>query len=272
MDDLAQYNQERWEALAAANVVFSQPWLDLSPDTARALVDPAGLLGDLTGKDVLCLASGGGQQSVAFALLGANVTIVDLAPTQLQRDQAAAAHYGLAIRTLQADMRDLSALEANNFDVVWHAYSINFIPEIQTVLGEISRVLRDPGMYRIEWGNPFVAGLSEEEWTGVGYPLKQPYVNGAEIVFPDPAWTFEDSAGAQQRVTGPREFRHTLSAVINGLVQHGFVVLGLWEELSQEPNAAPATWEHLKSIAPPWLTLWAAFRPALFKELLPSRA
>src|SRR3712207_564706 len=128
MDDLAHYNRERWEDLAAAHVVFSRPWLQLTPATARALVDPVGLLGDVTGKDVLCLASGGGQQSAAFALLGANVTVVDLAPTQLQRDQEAAAHYGLTIRTLQADMRDLSALESSSFDVVWHAYSINFIP------------------------------------------------------------------------------------------------------------------------------------------------
>ncbi|HEY0605050.1 MAG TPA: class I SAM-dependent methyltransferase [Herpetosiphonaceae bacterium] len=271
MDDLAQYNQARWEDLAAANVTFSRPWLDLTPATARALVDPAGLLGDVAGKDVLCLASGGGQQSVAFALLGANVTVTDLSPTQLQRDQDAAAHYNLTIRTLQTDMRDLSALESSSFDVVWHAYSINFIPEIQTVLGEVSRVLRDPGMYRIEWANPFVAGISEEEWTGAGYPLKQPYVNGAELVFPDDSWTFEDHTGAQQRVVGPREFRHTLSAVLNGLVQHGFIVLGLWEELSAEPDAAPGTWEHLKSIAPPWLTLWAAYRPATIKELMPGR-
>lgn len=271
MDDLAQYNQERWEDLAAANIVFSRPWLDLNPDTARALVDPAGLLGNVEGKNVLCLASGGGQQSVAFALLGANVTVVDLSPTQLERDQHAAVHYGLSIRTLHGDMRDLSALESNSFDVVWHAYSINFVPEIQTVFREIARVLRESAMYRLEWGNPFVAGLSEDDWTDAGYPLKQPYVDGAEIVFADPEWTVEDGTGAQQRVSGPREFRHTLSSVINDLVQHGFVLLGMWEELSQEPDAAPGTWEHFKAIAPPWLTLWAAYRPATIGELLPSR-
>lgn len=38
---------------------------------------PAGLLADIDGKDVLCLASGGGQQSAVFSLLGAKVTVVD---------------------------------------------------------------------------------------------------------------------------------------------------------------------------------------------------
>ena len=41
--------------------------------------------------DVLCLAAGGGQQSVAFALLGANVTVFDLSETQLEHDRLAAA-------------------------------------------------------------------------------------------------------------------------------------------------------------------------------------
>lgn len=272
MDDLAQYNQARWEDLARANIVFSRPWLDLSPEAARALVDPAGILGDVAGKDVLCLASGGGQQSVAFALLGANVTVVDLSPTQLQRDQEAAAHYGLSIQAIQGDMRDLSFLDAANFDIVWHAFSVSFVPDLQVVFREITRVIRDPGVYRLEWANPFFIGLSEEDWTGAGYPLNRPYIDGAEVVFADPAWTVEDGTGVERRITGPREFRHTLSSVINGLVQQGFVLLGLWEETSQNPDADPGSWEHFKAIAPPWLTVWAAYRPATLKELLPGRS
>ena len=37
---------------------------------------------------VLCLACGGGQQSVALALLNANVTVFDLSEGQLDRDGA----------------------------------------------------------------------------------------------------------------------------------------------------------------------------------------
>ncbi len=270
MDDLAQYNQARWEDLARANVSFSRPWLDLSPATARAHVDPYGMMGDIAGKDVLCLASGGGQQSVAFALLGAQVTVVDLSSTQLQRDQDAAAHYGVTVRTLQGDMRDLSVLNRASFDLIWHAFSINFVPDVQPVFREVARVIRDPGLYRLEWANPFVMGLDEDDWTGTGYPLSRPYVNGAEIVLADPAWTVDDGTGSQQRIPGPREFRHTLSAVINGLLQHGLLLLGIWEERSQAPDAAPGTWDHFTAIAPPWLTVWAAYRPAMIKDLLPA--
>ena len=71
MDDIARYNMARWDALVRARAVFTRPWLDLTPDEARQMVDPDGRLGEMAGRRVLCLAGGGGQQSAAFGLLGA---------------------------------------------------------------------------------------------------------------------------------------------------------------------------------------------------------
>ncbi|MBA3390538.1 MAG: hypothetical protein H0U02_14480 [Rubrobacter sp.] len=76
MDEVADYNIERWKALVEADAVFTRPALNLDPGQAQAEIDPEGWLGPVARKDVLCLACGGGQQSVAFALLGANVTVV----------------------------------------------------------------------------------------------------------------------------------------------------------------------------------------------------
>jgi len=255
MDDLARYNQARWEALARANILYSRPYLDLDEHSARRVVDAQGMLGDVAGRDVLCLASGGGQQSVAFALLGARVVVLDLSPTQLERDRVAAAHYGVEVRTVLGDMRDLACFEPASFDVVWQAYSINFVPDAVVVFREVARVLRPGGLYRMMCANPFVFGLEESDWTGEGYLLRYPYVQGAEIG--DPQWDVVAPDGSSQRLPGPREFRHTLHTIINGMAGAGFVLKGVWEELSDEPEPEPGTWEHLKSIAPPWLTFWA---------------
>ena len=93
MDDLAQFNMERWNALARAGIEYTVPYLDMDESAARRLVDRNGLIGDVDGKDVLCLAAGGGQQSAAFALLGAKVTVLDLSEVQLERDREAARHF-----------------------------------------------------------------------------------------------------------------------------------------------------------------------------------
>ena len=93
MDDVAQFNIRRWQGLVRANAPFTRPLLDLDADSARERVDPEELFGKIAGKTVLCLAGGGGQQSAAFAVLGAWVTVLDLSEAQLGRDREAAAHY-----------------------------------------------------------------------------------------------------------------------------------------------------------------------------------
>jgi SAM-dependent methyltransferase len=267
MDEVAKYNKERWEELAQAGVTYSRPFLELDEQAARQAVDPYGIMGDVQGRDVLCLAGGGGQQSVAFALLGANVTVFDLSETMLQRDRETAAHYNRPLNIVQGDMRDLARLAADSFDLVWHAWSLSFVPDARQVFAQVARVLRPGGLYRLECANPFVAGSVDGSWNGEGYVLKQPYVDG-ELAIDDPDWTFADEAGVHHRVQGPREFRHTLSTLLNGLVEQGFVLLGAWEGPPVgDVNAEPGSWEHFVAIAPPWLTFWTAYRPDVFASL-----
>jgi hypothetical protein len=74
-DDDYSYNHARWEALAKANALFPLPKLDLDIKSARDYLglERLGITWDLTDRSILCLASGGGQQSPAFAMLGAKV-------------------------------------------------------------------------------------------------------------------------------------------------------------------------------------------------------
>ena len=266
MDDIANYNRERWNALVQANALFTRPALHLDATSARQKLDPDGRLGELAGKSVLCLASGGGQQSAAFALLGAHVTVYDLSDAQLERDQQAVAHFGMSIEAVQGDMRDLSHFDDDAFDIVWHPYSINFVPEIGVVFGEVARVLRDRGLYHLHFANPFFTGLLAQDWDGDGYPLKLPYVDGAEITCRDEDWVYSRSENAGATIPTPREYRHTLSTVINGLVDHGFVIRHLSDSLGidPDPQAQPGTWDHFNAIAPPWLAVWARYWPGAF--------
>ena len=123
-DELAAFNRERWNELADARIKYSVPALDLDLATAREQVDPQGMLGELGGQRVLCLAAGGGQQTAAFGLLGAAVTVLDRSPVQLERDRLAARHYGHGVQCELGDMRDLSRFAPSQFDLVWQAHSL----------------------------------------------------------------------------------------------------------------------------------------------------
>lgn len=266
-DDVAAVNRDRWNRLVEAGVEYARPWLDLTPDLARSRLDPHGILvryaGDLTDKQVLCLAAGGGQQSAAFALLGAQVTVTDLADRQLEQDRVAAAHYNLHVRTQQGDMRDLAWLPAASMDIVYQAFSITFVPSVAPVFDQVARVLRPGGLYRLEWYNPFVQLIDpEKDWTGAGYLLKHPYRDGIDTSEWFPTWTVYDDDGTPREVAGPREFVHTLSTVLNGLIARGFVLLHCSEFTGAAPDPAPGSWEHFQQVAPPYLTLWAKLHPA----------
>jgi ubiquinone/menaquinone biosynthesis C-methylase UbiE len=247
-----------------ANALITRPYLNLDAQSARQRIDPDGMLGDVNEKDVLLLASGGGQQSAAFALLGAQVTVVDLSDKQLERDREAAAHYGAAIRTVQADMRDLSMLEAAAFDLVYHPYSLNFVPDAGEVFHQVARVLRPGGTYYFMCANPFASGLTEHSWSGTGYLLKEPYQQGAKLVYEDSGWVYDRSKYPNARpIQGPQEFRQTLSTLINGLVEHGFIILRTKEIMADvvDLNAEPGTWDHFTAVMPPWLSFWVVYRP-----------
>jgi len=257
MDELANFNRARWNALVEADVMYAQPWLDMTPDTARALVDPQGVMGDVRDQAVLLLAGGGGQQSAAFALLGARVTVLELSDAQLERDRAALAHYGFSAALHQGDMRDLSRYAPASFDVVWQPYSINFVPDVGAVFDQVARVIRPGGLYHLAWHNPFIKGIEDRDWTPGGYLLRKPYRDG-EMQFDDDHWEFEGADGDSVRLPGPREFNHTLSTVLNSLIARKFAILGLWEDFNRaDPSAALGTWEHFTAVAPPYFDLWA---------------
>jgi SAM-dependent methyltransferase len=252
MDLISQTNRERWNALARANVEFSRPFLDFTPEKAAQYVYRHGVLQEVRGRRVLCLASGGGQDSAAFGLLGAEVTVYDLSDVQLERDRQAAAHHGLQVATVQGDMRDLSAFPAGAFDIVWQVYSINFVPSVEPVFQGVARVLKPGGTYFLQFANPFAQAVDEEAWDGQAFPLKYPYVEGEDITLRYPHWDVTQPDGSMVKLDSPHEFRHTLGAVMNGLVMHGFIFLGLWEWMVREENPAPGSWSHFTQVSPPW--------------------
>ena len=187
MDKIAEANKRMWEELVKDGTCgYTIPWLNLSiaeiadytservasPHHLREIY-PYHILSEVEGgTDVLCLASGGGQQSVVLGLLGASVTVVDLTPGQLDGDIEAARHYGYEAQTIRADMRDLSSLEPTSFDLVYQGNSIGYVPDVIEVFEQVATVLKRDGHYRVDFHQSAVAAV---EWNGSSYCVARPY-------------------------------------------------------------------------------------------------
>jgi ubiquinone/menaquinone biosynthesis C-methylase UbiE len=258
MDAVNRFNKDRWEALVKADALFSRPWLSETSESARQRLDPLGQFGNLSGKEVLCLAGGGGQQAVAFALNGSHVSVLDISEGQLQRDIEAARHYGYVLHTFQGDMRDLSMFNSAVFDIVSQPYSLNFVPDCREVFMQVASVLRSGGLYSFWAANPFASGLGTHSWNGRAYEVSSLYQQGKELQYEDEAWVFP-TASSSPTPPGPREYRQLLSTLLNGLVDSGFALLHMQEETGHEPTneMIPGEWDHFTAVMPPWFSFLA---------------
>ncbi len=241
-DDIAVINQRHWEKMVKERCEFTRPWLELniglvdrylkgklSPIPKPLLsMYPTSLLADAKGKDVLCLAAGGGQQSVVFSLLGARVTVVDLSQGQLDADQKAATHYGYKVNTIQGDMRDLSCVEDRAFDIIWGT-GMSYVPDVKKVYSEVAKVLRTGGKYRVDFMNPATEFVDCDDWDGKGYSITRSY-----------------SERTRRSKNGPMEFRHTLSSIFNGLIHMRLFLEHVQEApyYRQKVKAPPGSWDH----------------------------
>ena len=265
MSNKSTQNEKTWDELARKGVLCSQPKLGLTPEAAKKYINKHAFYEeDLAGKHVLCLACGGGQQSIGFALLGAQVTVVDFSDEQLAKDKWVSDEYGIPIRIVKSDMRDLSFCQDEEFDIVYQPYSINYIPGVEEVFNEVVRVLKPHGLYDLMFHNPYAHGSwkdgcwgkewqQEELWQGKGYPIWQPYKDGHPIKTSDPNWNFTNPDDEEVSIQSPQEYRHTMSTILNGLISRGLEILIFKEETGLNYESKPGTWEHYKSCMPPWI-------------------
>lgn len=197
-----------WELILTPNVPVPRTWF-----------------GEVRGRDVLCLASGGGQQAPVLAAAGAKVTSYDLSDEQLAKDQLVAEREGLPLTTVRGDMARLTALSDASFDLIFHPVSNVFAEDVRPVWAECFRVLRPGGVLLAGFMNPLFYLFDHDEARAGGplivkYPL--PY---SDLGNPDPV--------AKQRWLESglaAEFSHSLNAQIGGQLAAGFVLTGLYED------------------------------------------
>lgn len=234
MDAAAERNRVAWDR----QVELANPWTQpVSPETvARARrgdwsvlltnktpVPRAWFPARMEGLRVLALASGGGQQAPILAAAGAQVTVLDNSPRQLDQDRLVAQREGLALRLEQGDMRDLSRFAADSFDLVFNPVSAIFVPDVAPMFRECYRVLAPGGHLLAGFCNPHTYLFDrEKEADGMlEVAHKLPY---SDLEIP------EKKRAALFGPDAPVEFSHTLDALLGGQTRAGFHLVGYYDD------------------------------------------
>ena len=237
--DIRSYNRDMWNK----QVEYGNPWtLPVSPEVIAAARRGEWSVGlteqkpvprlwfpaDLRGLEVLCLACGGGQQGPILAAAGAQVTVLDNSPRQLEQDRLVAEREGLEITNVEGDMRDLSMFPDLRFDLVFNPVSNPFIPDVIPVWRESFRVLRPGGVLMAGFMNPDVYIFA--------YPESEQGVFIVKHKLPFDSLKFSEEDRLREFGNdSPLEFSHSLTEQIGGQLEAGFMLTGLYEDTQTAP-------------------------------------
>lgn len=245
--DVLAYNKLSWDNQSASG---ESPWSQIVPKEVIEQAKsgkyqfgmgpsykplPEDWLGDVRGKQLLCLAGGGGQQAPTLAAMGAEVTVYDLSANQLGLDQQAAKAYGLDIKTIQGDMADLSPLKPvldaiqerkgqQGFDLIVNPASTMFVPDITKVWQECHKVLRPGGKLIATTMNPMSWAFGPDELDTNANPTLR-----YSVPYSDINSLNKEQLDAIIAKGYALEYGHSLSDTIGGQLSAGLVLIGMME-------------------------------------------
>lgn len=179
--------------------------------------------GNLSGKKLLGLASGGGQQIPIFAALGAECTVLDYSAKQCESERLVAEREGYPVRIIQGDMTKELPFEEETFDLIFHPVSNCYVEKVEPIFRECYRVLKKGGalLGGYDIGINYIFDEKEEKLVqSLPFnPLKDPELYQKSI---DQNWGIQ--------------FSHTLEEQIGGQLLAGFQITHLYDDTNGEGN------------------------------------
>jgi len=207
-EDIAAARRGDWEIVLTPTKPVPRPWFP-----------------KIEGAEILCLASGGGQQGPILAAAGARVVVYDNSPKQLEQDRRVADRDGLELETVEGDMADLGAFPDQTFGLIVHPVSNCFVPDILPVWSEAARVLRNDGVLLSGFTNP-LRYLFEDDLDHSSDLLCVTHT----IPYSDLDQLTEERQAQYIADGEPFEFGHTLGDQIGGQLEVGLVLTGFYED------------------------------------------
>lgn len=182
---------------------------------------PRDWFGDLKGKKILGLASGGGQQMPVFAALGADCTVLDYSEKQLESERYVSDREGYKINIIRADMTKRLPFEDGAFDLVFHPVSNCYVKDVRAIWRECYRILKKGG-FLLSGVDHYINHIVDE--------------NEKEIINSLPFDPTENEEYRKQleRDDAGMQFSHTLEEQIGGQLEAGFILLDLYEDTNGE--------------------------------------
>ena len=234
VNQIKSYNQRAWDLSVLAENRWTVPVTSEQIGQARQgsinivltpkKVIPKSWLGDVQGKRVLALASGGGQQAPILAAAGAQVTVLDLSSKQLAQDKKVADREGLTLQLIQGSADNMHELDDQSFDLIINPVSNCFFPSLKPVWEECARVSKPGASLLVGFNNPVAYCFDFEKANQGEFIMRYP------LPYSDLASLNEIEKRRFMRPECPLEFSHSLTDQLGGIMGSGFSLIDMYED------------------------------------------
>ena len=233
--DYTKINAETWDEWAKGGCDWTIPitheeFLAAKAGACNVYLTPCRYVprewfGELGGKKLLGLASGGAQQMPVFAANGADCTVFDYSESQLEKERTVADREGYAIEIVRGDMtRPLPFADAS-FDIIFHPVSNCYIREVEPVWRECFRVLKPGGRLLAGFDNGLNFLFDDDGTLPLIAKNKLPY---------DPIAMSDKDFASQRDNLNAIQFSHSLEEQLGGQLRAGFLLRDLYEDRDRE--------------------------------------
>lgn len=251
-EDYVQINSRTWDLWASQGCEWSIPISHeaylrvLSGEWGVYLTPcryvPKEWFGELKGKRVLGLASGGGQQMPVFSALGARCTVFDNSERQLEAERMVSRRERYSIDVVKGDMTKTLPFPDESFDLIFHPVSNCYIQDILPVWNECFRLLKK--------GGSLLAGFDN----GLNFLFEDNGTLPLTVVNRLPFNPLAGEDGEYERMAENGEgvqFSHSLEEQIGGQLKAGFRLKELYEDRDREGCGI------LREYTPQYMATWS---------------
>nr|WP_246880376.1 class I SAM-dependent methyltransferase [Sporosarcina sp. 6E9] len=221
----SQFTYEAWKRRHGSPKQYAKKLKENPEKPIRYYLDE---VGEVRGKRILNLLGSKGNKAVCFALLGADVTVVDISPENQRYALELADEAGVFISYLVSDALDIDENELSTFDIIILEMGVlHYFLDLHPLFYKVAKLMDETSIFILRDYHPFISKVLDFENGTLA--AERDYFND-DCVEVAVAYTHLLTEKQRRDLKNNVIRRWTISGTINALINSGLSIRKMNED------------------------------------------